>query len=323
MKNIPILVSDRGHQPTRNNILKMFDATSLGALENLSDRQRASIRGIACLFDTLGKTQFDMLTNLEIVASFGVGYDQIDAAAAAERGIMVTHTPGVLDDEVADTTIGLLLSTIREIPGAEAYLRDGRWAADGPYPLSKLTLRGRRVGIFGMGRIGHAIARRLEGFGVEIAYHNRSVIAQCGYQYFGSLVELAENVDTLINVAPATAQTRNTVDAAIFKALGHTGVFINVGRGATVVQEDLAVALHHGTIAAAGLDVYADEPDVPASLLAAPNTVLLPHIASASEHTRAAMGQLVIENLISWFDKGVPVSSVPETRHLPQKTAAI
>ncbi len=316
MKTVPLLVSSRGHAPTRERIVDLFNTSNLDNLEKLTNDQRSCIRAIGCLFDALGAKQFDLLPNLEIVSSFGVGYDQIDAAAAAERGIIVTHTPGVLDDEVADTAIGLLLCTLRELPKAEDYLRRGDWVSNGPYPLSNLTLRGRKIGIFGMGRIGRAIAHRLEGFGVSIAYHNRSQVPDCNYQYFRSLSELATNVDTLINVAPATQQTTDAVDTNILKLLGTNGVFINIGRGTTVVEEELAQALHNGTIAAAGLDVYAKEPQVHNLLISAPNTVLLPHIASASVHTRAAMGQLVIDNLVAWFTDQTAITPVPETRHL-------
>ncbi|MEO0544280.1 MAG: 2-hydroxyacid dehydrogenase [Pseudomonadota bacterium] len=316
MKDIAILVSARGHQTTRDRLFSIFDAISIASLENMTTDESGSVRAVASLFDPLGGSQFDQLPNLEIVASFGVGYDHIDASAAADRNIIVTHTPSVLDDEVADITIGLLLNTIREIPKAEAYLRDGKWASSGPYPLSNLTLRNRHIGIFGMGRIGKAIARRLEGFGVSIAYHNRSIVKDAPYRYANTLSDLAASVDTLINVAPATDQTSNAINAEILKALGPNGVFINVGRGSTVVEDDLAAALENGTIAAAGLDVYADEPNVPGSLLSAPNTVLLPHIASASQHTRTAMGQLLIDNLVSWFERKTVLTPVPETAHL-------
>ncbi|MEO1748876.1 MAG: NAD(P)-dependent oxidoreductase, partial [Pseudomonadota bacterium] len=234
MKSIPLLVSSRGHAPTRQQIVDLFDTSSLDGIEKMDAEQRAAIRGVGCLFDALGRKQFDLLPNLEIVSSFGVGYDQIDAKAAAERGVIVTHTPGVLDDEVADTALGLLLSTLRELPRAETYLRDGNWITEGPYPLSRLTLRGRKIGIFGMGRIGTAIARRLEGFGVSIAYHNRSKVPDCTYQYFSSLMELAGSVDTLINVAPATGQTQNAVDSKILQALGPTGVLGLARRGCNI-----------------------------------------------------------------------------------------
>jgi len=256
----------------------------------------------------------DRLPALEIISSFGVGYDAIDAKAAADRGIIVTNTPGVLDDEVADLTIGLLLATLRQIPQADRFVREGKWP-DGPFPLSP-TLRGRRIGILGLGAIGKAIAHRLEAFGVEIAYHTRSRKEGVSYAYHGTLVGLAAASDVLIAIVPGGADTRHVVDAEVLAALGAEGVFINVSRGSVVDEPALIAALEVGTILAAGLDVYEDEPHVPEALIALPNVVLLPHLGSASVHTRAAMGQLVVDNLKSWFAEGKPLTAVAETRHL-------
>lgn len=271
------------------------------------------IRGLAAstLAGRLDAGWFDALPALEIVASFGVGYDTIDAAAAAERGILVTNTPGVLDEEVADLTLGLLLATLRRIPQADRYVRDGLWL-EGPFPLSP-TLRGRRVGIIGLGAIGKAVARRLEGFGVEIAYHGRSRQDGVAHAYHPSAVELAAACDVLIAIVPGGGATRHLIDAAVLAALGPNGVFINVARGSVVDQDALVAALADGTILAAGLDVFADEPHVPDALRAMNNVVLLPHVGSASQRTRAAMGQLVVDNLAAWFDTGRPLTPVAET----------
>ncbi|MBO6637542.1 MAG: 2-hydroxyacid dehydrogenase [Roseitalea sp.] len=282
----------------------------------MDDDARASITGFATLMSPVTPSLIDALPNLEIVSSFGVGYDHVDAAHAAGRGVIVTHTPHVLDDEVADTAIGLLLNTLRELPRAEIWLRMGKWQSDGAYPLTPLTLRGRTVGIFGLGRIGLAVARRLEGFGVAIAYHNRSPRTDVTYPYHGSLAGLAEACDTLVSVAPGTKETRHAIDAAILEKLGPDGVLINVGRGSVVDETALADALTAGTIAAAGLDVFEDEPNVPQALLDAPNACLLPHVASASVGTRQAMGQLVIDNLAAWFAGDTPPTPVPETAAL-------
>lgn len=254
---------------------------------------------------------FARLPALQIVANFGVGYDTIDAKAAAANGIVVTNTPGVLDDEVADLTIGLLLATLRRIPQADRYVREGCWR-DAPFPLSP-TLRGRRVGIIGLGAIGKAVAQRLEGFGVAIAYHGRSRQADVAYEYYATPVSIAGACNVLIAVVPGGAGTRHLVDASVLAALGPDGVLINVSRGSVVDQDALIAALQAGTIWGAGLDVYATEPDVPAALCALPNVVLLPHIGSGSEHTRRAMGQLVVDNLVSWFDTGRAITPVPET----------
>jgi lactate dehydrogenase-like 2-hydroxyacid dehydrogenase len=177
-------------------------------------------------------------------------------------------------------------------------------------------LRGRRVGIFGMGRIGQAIARRLEAFGLPVAYHNRRPVEGLAYEYHPTLVSLALSVDTLISVVPGGASTLKAVDASVFSALGPSGVFISIGRGSAVDEAALAAALADGTIFAAGLDVFADEPNVPQALLDLPNVTLLPHVGSASVHTRNAMADLVVDNLISWFSQGRALTPVPETREI-------
>lgn len=285
----------------------------------VTDELRRTVRGIAA-FGGINAALIDALPNLEIIANFGVGYDSVDARHAAQRGVMVTNTPDVLTEEVADTAIGLLINTIRDLPRAETWLRDGSWGRNGNYPLSRLTLRGRSAGIFGMGRIGLAIARRLEAFGLPIAYHNRRRVEGLAYEYHGTLKGLAEAVDTLISVAPGGASTEKAVNAEILSVLGPNGVFVNIGRGSTVDEAALAAALANGTIAAAGLDVFADEPNVPPALLAAPNTSLLPHVGSASEHTRRAMADLCVDNLISWFSEGRALTPVPETEKVKARS---
>ncbi len=297
-------------------VARLGDAFKLVTIETASadrvtDALRQSVRGVAAM-TKVDAAFIDSLPNLEIIASFGVGYDSVDARHAGSRGIMVTNTPDVLTEEVADTAIGLLLSTLREFSRAERWLRDGRWVKDGPYPLTA-TLRGRRAGILGMGRIGKAIAKRLEAFGIPVAYHNRSKVAELANDYYPTLVELAKNVDTLISVAPGGASTEKIVNAEVLAALGPQGVFINIGRGTTVDEEALAAALKNGTIMAAGLDVFAKEPHVPQALLDAPNTTLFPHVGSASIHTRNAMADLVVDNLSAWFSEGRALTPVPET----------
>lgn len=253
----------------------------------------------------------DQLPKVEIVSSFGVGYDYIDAKEAARRGVIVTNTPDVLTDEVADLTIGLLIATIRQLPHVDRYLRAGRWLEQA-YPLTP-TLRGRKIGILGLGRIGRAVARRLEGFDVHISYHGRNQQPDVPYAYYPSLVELASAVDVLISVAPGGAETNNIVNAEVFRALGPDGVFINVGRGSVVDEQALIEALRSKTIWSAGLDVFADEPRVPPELIAMDHVVLLPHVGSASVETRRAMGQLVVDNLVSWFSGRGPLTPVAET----------
>ncbi|MDX8466604.1 2-hydroxyacid dehydrogenase [Mesorhizobium sp. VK23B] len=285
----------------------------------VTGEMREAVRGIAS-FGGINAAMIDALPNLEIIANFGVGYDSVDARHAATRGVMVTNTPDVLTEEVADTTIGLLINTVREMYAAEKWLRDGDWVKKGNYRLSRLTLRGRRVGIFGMGRIGLAVAHRLEAFGLPIAYHNRRKVEGLPYEYHATLKGLAEAVDTLICIAPGGAATEKAINAEILSALGSNGVFVNIGRGSTVDEAALAAALEKGTIAAAGLDVFADEPNVPKALLDAPNTSLLPHVGSASDHTRRAMADLCVDNLVAWFGERRPLTPVPETAQIKPRS---
>jgi lactate dehydrogenase-like 2-hydroxyacid dehydrogenase len=272
----------------------------------------AAVRGLTSSYILrVDAALLDKLPKLEIIAHFGVGYETIDVGAAAARGIVVTNTPDVLTDEVADTALGLLLCTVRELPNAERHLRAGLWKT-GPYRLTD-TLQGKAVGIFGLGRIGKAIAKRCEAFGLAIAYHGRTLQSAVPYRYFASLRELASEVDVLVVAAAATADTSGAVDADVLAALGPGGVLINVSRGSLVDEPALVRALARGTIRAAGLDVFAHEPQVPEELLAMDNVVLLPHVGSASVRTRDAMAKLVADNLVSWFSGSGPLTPVAET----------
>ena len=221
-----------------------------------------TVRGIAA-FGGISAAFIDALPKLEIIASFGVGYDSVDAAHAGKQGVMVTNTPDVLTEEVADTALGLLINTVRELPRAENYLRAGRWAKEGPYRLTPATLRGRKRRHFrhGPDRAGDRAAAG--GVRPAVAYHNRRQVEGLAYEYHPTLVSLAGAVDTLISVVPGGASTLKAVDAEVLKALGPNGVFVNIGRGSTVDEDALAAALRDGTIFAAGLDVFADEPNVP------------------------------------------------------------
>jgi lactate dehydrogenase-like 2-hydroxyacid dehydrogenase len=249
---------------------------------------------------------------LEVISSFGVGYDNIDAKAAARLGIIVTNTPGVLDDEVADTTLGLMIMAVRQLPQAERYLRAGQWSAKGAYPLTP-SLRGRTVGILGLGRIGKAIATRVGAFGLDVVYHGRHAQADVPYRYYSSLVDMAKAVDILIVVAPGGPGTRHIINAEVLEALGPDGVLINVARGTLVDEKALIEALRNKTILAAGLDVFENEPSVPQELIALENAVLLPHVGSASIRTRRAMAECVVSNLFAWADGKPPLTPVPET----------
>jgi lactate dehydrogenase-like 2-hydroxyacid dehydrogenase len=258
------------------------------------------------------------LPGLELVASFGVGYDNIDTAYAAAHGITVTNTPDVLTEEVADTTIGLLLCTLREFPQAERYLRAGKWM-QASYPLTNATLRNRTVGIVGMGRIGKAIARRLDAFLVPVVYHSRSRQPDLPYRHYPKLVDMARDVDTLIVMTPGGAATRNLIDAEILDALGPDGVLINMARGTVVDDRALIAALKERRIYSAGLDVFLNEPEVPSEYLEMEHIVLFPHLGSATVHTRARMEDLVVDNVAAWAAGRPPLTPVPETPWPPAR----
>lgn len=279
------------------------------ALAAVKDRVRGVAGGGAHV--RIDDALFDALPKLEVVSNFGVGYDNVDARAAGKRGIIVTNTPDVLTDEVADLAIGLLLATVRQLPQVDRYLRAGKWL-QAAYPLTT-SLRKRKIGIVGLGRIGKAVARRLEAFDVPIVYHGRSRQADVAYRYYPSLTEMAADVDTLVSVAPGGDSTYHIINAEVLKALGPNGIVVNVGRGTVIDEQALIEALKSKAILSAGLDVFEDEPRVPAELIAMDHVVLLPHVGSASVHTREQMGQLLVDNLVSWFDGKGPLTPVAET----------
>ncbi len=255
---------------------------------------------------------------LEIITSFGVGYDHIDARAAAARGIVVAHTPGVLDAETADTGFGLLLNAVRRFPAAEIYLREGRWERQGPFPLSA-SLRGRTMGVLGLGRIGKEIAQRALAFGVEVVYHGRKAQPDAPYLYYSSLLAMASAVDILMIAAPGGADTRHIVNAEVLAALGENGVLVNIARGSLVDDEALISALRERKILAAGLDVFAHEPHAPPAYLELDNVVLTPHVGSATTMTRLAMANLVVDNLFAFMDGKSPIAPTPETPWPPAR----
>jgi len=255
---------------------------------------------------------------LEIISSFGVGYDHVDAAWAGAHGITVTNTPDVLTEEVADTALGLLLCTVREFPQAERYLRAGKWPQKN-YPLSKATLRDRTVGMVGMGRIGQAIARRLTAMHVPVVYHSRRPAAGVPYRHYPKLIDMARDVDIVMVITPGGAETKNLINAEILAALGPKGILINMSRGSVVDEPALIKALQEKTILSAGLDVFAREPEVPPELLAMEHVVLFPHVGSASVVTREKMDQLVVDNLLAWAAGKPPLTPVPETPWPPKQ----
>lgn len=257
------------------------------------------------------------LPKLEMIGSFGVGYDAIDAKWAGENGITVSNTPDVLNEEVADTALGLLLATIRQFPQADRYVREGKWKEKN-FPLTA-TLQDRTVGVLGMGRIGKAIAKRLEAFNAPVVYHSRNKASGVNYKHYPDLVAMARDVDVLIVITPGGPATKHLVNQQVLEALGPNGILVNVARGSVVDEKALIQALRDKKILSAGLDVFEDEPNVPQELIAMDHVVLFPHVGSASVHCRNLMGQLVVDNLLSWNAGKGPLTPVVETPWPPKK----
>jgi len=310
----PVLV--RGLEPAVN-LHYFLEAKDQDAfVKSIGDK----IRAIAVAY-TLNKVDaafMQRFPKLEQISSFGVGYDHIDAKWAGEHGIIVTNTPDVLNEEVADTALGLLLCTVREFPQADCYVRAGKWA-NAQYPLAKATLRNRTVGMVGMGRIGKAIAKRLDAFGVPVVYHSRNQQPGVNYKYYPKLFDMARDVDTLMVIVPGGASTQNMINAEVLKALGPQGILINMARGSVVDEPALIAALKDRTIYSAGLDVFAKEPEVPKELIEMDHIVLFPHLGSSTEVTRAAMDQLVVDNMLAWAAGKPPLTPVPETPYPPKR----
>lgn len=281
---------------------KLHEAPDRAALlKEVAPRVRA-----AATFGAAGANAqlMDALPKLELISNFGVGVDSIDLEAAKKRGIIVTNTPDVLNDCVADTALALTLNVMRKYPQAEAYLRSGYWAARGDYPLTT-SLGGKTMGILGLGRIGEAIARRALAFGMKIRYHNRNR-KDVPYAYDADAVALAKNSDVLMIATPGGAGTKAMVGAKVLDALGPRGYVVNIARGSVIDEPVLLECLQQGKIAGAGLDVFANEPRIAPAFFALDNAVVLPHVGSATNETRTAMGNLQIENLRLHF-AGKPV----------------
>jgi lactate dehydrogenase-like 2-hydroxyacid dehydrogenase len=242
----------------------------------------------------------DRMPKLEIIASASVGYDGIPVDYARSKGIPVTNTPDVLNDDVADLAIALMIMTARRLVASDRYVRTGKWPQGGEYPLAQKA-SGKRVGILGMGRIGKEIGKRAEAMNNTVAYHSRRKVADVSWQHYPDLVELARNSDFLIVIIPATSETNKIVSKAVIEALGPAGILVNVARGAVVDEDALVEALKSGKLGGAGLDVFVNEPQVPDVLFGMDNVVLQPHVGSATHETRRAMSQLVLDNLDAHF----------------------
>ncbi len=251
-----------------------------------------------------------MLPNVKLIAICGVGYDGVDVVAAKEKGIVVTHTPGVLTDDVADLALGLMLSIGRRIPQADRFVRNGDWVND-TFPMTR-KVTGARLGVVGMGRIGRAIAKRAAAFDMRIAYTGREAKADVPYAFYKTATALAAEVDYLVVAVPGGDGTKNLIGASVLQALGPKGYLINVARGSVVDQSVLVQALKGKAIAGAALDVFWDEPIVDSELRRLSNVVLTPHIASATDETRQAMAALTLDNLQAFYERRALPTPVPE-----------
>lgn len=303
-----IIITARGHADTVAALQAEFMAHLLheAADKNAFFKQHApKVRGLATFGPmTVDGKVMDLLPKLEIISNFGVGVDAINLDDAKQRGIIVTNTPDVLNETVADTAMALILNTVRRFPQSELHLRGGHWPLRGPYPLTT-DIGGKTLGVLGLGRIGEAIAKRAQAFGMKIRYHNRRQ-KDAPYPYDPDPVTLAKNSDVLLVVTPGGLETNKLVGAKVLDALGPTGFLVNIARGSVIDEPVLLRYLQEKRIAGAGLDVFVDEPRVPPGFFALENAVLFPHVGSATVETRKAMGDLQIENLRLHFS-GQPV----------------
>jgi lactate dehydrogenase-like 2-hydroxyacid dehydrogenase len=302
-KDVDILMMNRFSPKLREELAQTFtlhDATGPdreAVIQQVKDR----VRGLA----TSGHVKttaamIESMPKLEIIASFSAGLDDIDVATALKRGIVVTNTSQALYDDVADVAIGLTLCSLRGFVASDRYLREGKWKSKGMFPLTT-KVAGKTMGILGLGAIGASIAKRAEAMGMEIAYTTRTRRSDVKWRHVPQVRDLAELADVLVVACPGGAATRHLVNAEVLAALGPRGWLVNIARGSIVDEQALVEALQKGTIAGAGLDVFQDEPNVPEALLAMDNVVLFPHLGSGTEETRAAMGKMMLDNLVGHF----------------------
>ena len=287
---------------TEFNVHRLYEASDRGELlRNYAGQVRA-----LATFGPMGADAafMDALPKLEIISHFGVGYDSVDIGHAKKRGIIVTNTPDVLNDCVADTAMSLILNVLREFPQAQVHMRAGHWAGRGTYPLTT-SLGGKTLGILGFGRIGEAIAKRAEAFGMKIRYHNRTR-KDSAYAYDPDPVTLARNSSVLLVATPGGKATEKLVGAQVLDALGPKGYLVNISRGSVLDEALVLQYLKEKRIAGAGLDVFEREPHANPEFFALQNVVIYPHVASATHETRYAMGMVQVENLRAYF-AGKPV----------------
>jgi hydroxypyruvate reductase len=291
------------YAPTQKQMDESFTLHKLWLAPD-RDAMIRSVAGHITAVATSGKNGIDgatiaRLPKVKIISHFGVGVDTVDVDAAKKHGVTVTNTPDVLTEDVADIAIVLLISTVRRIAAGDRYVREGKWLK-GPMPLTD-TLQGKTLGVVGMGRIGRAIARRAEAFNLKIAYQGPNKKKDVAWPYYADPVALAKEVDFLVAACPGGEATKGLVSRAVLEALGPTGIFVNISRGSVADQPAMVELLKAGKLGGAGLDVFTDEPSVPEEFFAMDNVVLAPHVGSATHTTRAAMGQLVVDNLRAYF----------------------
>jgi len=279
----------------------------------LSADELADVEGFAT-FGWAPADLIDAMPKLKCISSFGVGYDGVAAQHAAEKGIVACHTPNVLNDDVANTTILLILATMRRLIEQDAYARVGGWEHQGEAPLTT-SIAGKTVGIVGLGRIGEAIAHKLSVFNCTVVYHSRNK-KDVDYKYYADLKEMAEASDVLVCITPGGPATKHLINREIIDALGPDGTLVNISRGSVVDEQALVVALQDGRLGGAGLDVFENEPKIPDALKDMKNVTLTPHVGSATVETRQAMADLVVENMITFFKDGKPTAPVPEAQGL-------
>ena len=294
----PLLEKEMKQLESEYNVIRLWEANDPVAE---IERHRHDVQAILSTYNSSGVSErlMSALPNLEVIAQFGVGYDNIDLQAAHARGIAVTNTPDVLTDDTADVALFLMLNVARRAVEADMFVRVGRWKS-GAMPLST-SISEKTVGVVGLGNIGKAIAQRAAAFNTTVVYHSRSE-KDVPYKYYSDLGEMAQDCDFLILACAGGPETENLIDYKILEKLGPNGFLINIARGSVVNEEDLLIALRNQAIAGAGLDVFAHEPDVPEELLKMDNVVLSPHVGSATVETRSKMGQLVIDNLNAHFE---------------------
>jgi hydroxypyruvate reductase len=293
--------------PTEQRLVTEFDVHPLWSEEDagafLARRGNEFTAVVTGSLAGVSSQLMSLLPSLQVICNFGVGYDRIDLEAARGRGIAVSTTPDVLTDCVADFAFGLLIAVARSIPSADRFVREGRWKPGQFFPVTTRVAR-KRLGILGLGRIGQAIAARGAGFGMQVRYHSRQLVAGCGYQHEPSLLALAEWCDFLAVACAGGPATHHLVSADVLRALGPDGFVVNISRGTVIDEAALVKALVGREIAGAGLDVFEHEPQIPQALLGMDDVVLAPHTASGTRETRQEMGELMLENLRCWFREG-------------------